>query len=268
VKGSTVDSGTNIEGTQLRLTNLCAGFDGTEIIKVASLEIASGEFVSVVGPSGCGKSTLLRIMARLIAPISGVMEIRGPNQEQTDVRTGFVFQDATLLPWRTAEANIRLPGELEDSPIETSRVRQLAELVGLSFRDLQKRPAALSGGMRMRVSLARALILEPELLLLDEPFAAVDDLLRQQLQSDVLRIQRDLSLTTVLVTHNVAEAVYMSDRVVTLGGCPAQVTSVTPVVLEHSDDVRSSSGFSECLGTVVAALRQHPDNQNHRHRLL
>jgi NitT/TauT family transport system ATP-binding protein len=253
VARSAIESGARNEGTQLRLTDLCAGFDGTDIVNIASLEISAGEFVSLVGPSGCGKSTLLRVIAQLLDPSAGDLDIQTP-RGRTDIRMGFVFQDATLLPWRTAEANIRLPGELEHAPVSAARVSQLAQLVGLSSSDLLKRPVALSGGMKMRVSLARALALEPDLLLLDEPFAAVDDLLRQQLQTDVLRIQQDLQITTVMVTHNVAEAVYMSDRVVTLGGSPAKVTSETTVELEQSDELRSSAAFARCVGIVVAAL--------------
>ena len=241
------------EGTQLRLKNLCAGFQGTPVVRIASLEIRSGEFVSVVGPSGCGKSTLLRVLAGLLEPVSGDFEVQEPT-DRSRLRIGFVFQDATLLPWRTAEANIQLPGELESVPVTASRVRQLATLAGLSETDLQKRPAALSGGMKMRVSLARALALDPDLLLLDEPFAALDDLLRQQLQSDVLQIQKSLNLTTVLVTHNVAEAVFMSDRVITLGGIPAEVTSVTSVNFDRSSDGRRSAAFADSTGKVMAAL--------------
>ena len=245
------------EQPPLRLTNLCAGFGDTTVLRIDSLEIGSGEFVSIVGPSGCGKSTLLRIIAQLLEPKSG--EIRIPRaQQRACTRTGFVFQDATLLPWRTAAANIRLPGELERVSVPMSRLQQLAQMIGLSEDDLQKRPAALSGGMKMRVSLARALALQPDLLLLDEPFAAVDDLLRQQLQTDVLRIQKDLCLTTVMVTHNVAEAVYMSDRVITLGGSPAAVTSTTAVSLDRSDDCRSTAEFGASVGTILEALRSHP----------
>ncbi len=252
-------SGKLTDRPRIRLTDLCVRFDGTAIVRIDSLEIASGEFVSFVGPSGCGKSTLLRIIAQLLIPTSGEIDIFLP-QSHAGIRTGFVFQDPTLLPWRTAIANIRLPGELEQSLVSVSRVHELAQLVGLSPDDLQKRPAALSGGMKMRVSLARALALEPDLLLLDEPFAAVDDLLRQQLQADVLRIQKDLGLTTVMVTHNVTEAVFMSDRVLTLGGSPAGITSTTEVRLNRSAETRSSPAFGESVGAIYEALRlpTHP----------
>lgn len=255
MSSSAVDTDTCSAGAELRLQNVCAGFGDVEVLRIESLEIESGEFVSVVGPSGCGKSTLLRLMAKLLLPVSGTIQIQGPDGT-AGICTGFVFQDATLLPWRTAAANIRLPGELEDAVISSSRIHELARLVGLSASDLQKRPAALSGGMKMRVSLARALALEPQLLLLDEPFAAVDDLLRQQLQDDVLRIQKKLGLTAVMVTHNVAEAVYMGDRVVTLGGgTPATMSGTTEISLDRTGDVRGSMGFAESLGAVMSALR-------------
>lgn len=244
------------EGAELRLGEVRVGFDGVDVVQVGSLEVQTGEFISIVGPSGCGKSTLLRLLAGLLRPNHG--EVSVCRSGGGEVRTGFVFQDATLLPWRTAEANIRLPGELEHEPVADARVQQLAAMVGLTGSDLCKRPAALSGGMKMRVSLARALALAPGLLLLDEPFAAVDDLLRQQLQADVLEIQRELGFTAVMVTHNVAEAVYMSDRVVTLGGMPARVVGETAVDLVRSSEVRSTPEFAEYIGAVMAELRM-PD---------
>ncbi len=245
-------------GAELRLTDLCVSFDGIPILRIDQLNIASGEVVSVVGPSGCGKSTLLRLMARLLRPDSGHVTVRAGNGDET-VRTGFVFQEATRLPWRTAEANIRLPGELEHRAVDSARVEQLARLVGLSLQDLDKRPGALSGGMKMRVSLARALALQPNLLLLDEPLAAVDDLLRQQLQQDVLRIRQELGLTIVLVTHNVEEAVCMSDRVITLGGSPAEIIDVTSVELDRSAEVRGTARFAQYVGQVLSALRPSGD---------
>lgn len=225
------------------------------MLRIDSLQITQGEFVSVVGPSGCGKSTLLRIIAGLLSPSSGTIEYSGSDGDSRP-RTGFVFQEATLLPWRTAETNIRLPGELERSSVSIKQIRRLAELVGLSPTDLRKRPAALSGGMKMRVSLARALAMEPAVLLLDEPFASLDDLLRQQLQADVVRIQKELKLTTILVTHNVPEAVFMSDRVLVLGGTPATVVSDARIPLDgrSGDSVRTTPQFAECVQQIMSAL--------------
>lgn len=235
----------------LQLKNLRAAFDSTDVLVIDDQQIDDGEFLSVVGPSGCGKSTLLRLIAGLLTPSAG--QVLMDDQRDPSVRTGFVFQDATLLPWRTAAANIALPGELEGQPLNGNRLAELADLVGLTTDDLQKRPGALSGGMKMRVSLARALALEPQLLLLDEPFAALDDLLRQQLQQDVRRIQQTLTVTAVLVTHNVTEAVAMSDRVWSLGGHPASVTRVTQVPSERPG--RSSPEFASIVDSVMSSLQ-------------
>jgi len=244
------------DGASVRFDNVRVAFDGDEILHIRQSAIELGSLVAIVGPSGCGKSTLLRIIAGLLEPSGGRLSIDAVEfAGGGDVQTGFVFQDATLLPWRRAAANIRLPGELEGQPVSDSRVSDLARLVGLTDADLQKRPAELSGGMKMRVSLARALALSPRLLLLDEPFAALDDLLRQQLQSDVRRIQQELGITTVLVTHNVSEAVYMSDQVWTLGGSPAEVTSVKVVEIERTESVRGTAEFAACVESVFAVLR-------------
>ena len=240
-------------GTALRLTQLRAGFDGKPVVEIGELDIAPGELVAIAGPSGCGKSTLLRLIAGLLPPDGGHVEFSSPNQGRSP-RIGFVFQDATLLPWRTSADNIRLPGELERNPISPHRVEELATFVGLAQSDLRKRPVALSGGMKMRVSLARALALKPDVLLLDEPFAALDELLRQQLQADVIRMHRELNLTTILVTHNVTEAVFMSDRVITLGGTPARVTGCieTRFVPEHNN--RMSTAFAQANQEVTRLL--------------
>lgn len=242
------------DGVSVRFDNVRVAFDDNAILHIEQSAIEPGSVIAIVGPSGCGKSTLLRIIAGLLEPNSGQVSI-GLVDSGGEVRTGFVFQDATLLPWRRAAANIQLPGELEGQPVSDHRVSELARLVGLTDADLRKRPAALSGGMKMRVSLARALALQPQLLLLDEPFAALDDLLRQQLQTDVRRIQQELGITTVLVTHNVSEAVYMSDQVWTLGGSPAGVTSKTSVQIERTESVRGTAEYAACVETVFAVLR-------------
>lgn len=242
----------------LRLKNLCVAFDAAEILRIDDLIVRSGEWVTLVGPSGCGKSTLLRIIAGLLEPTRGCVDIARGHE----ARTGFVFQDATLLPWRTAYANIGLPGELEGRPVSADRIRELAQLVGLTESDLQKRPASLSGGMKMRVSIARALSLEPGLLLLDEPFAALDDLLRQQLQGDVRTIQQQLGITTVMVTHNVSEAVFVSDRVWTLGGAPASVTSETFIRISRDESARASVEFVQHMESILQTLRSHGERRD------
>ncbi len=200
---------------------------GPPIFRDLNLSIRGGRFVTIVGPSGCGKSTLLRLIADLQTPTSG-SDVHHP--AATGRRVGFVFQHPTLLPWRTAAQNLCLPLELGPKNSEKSFtaadgkfVIPLLEQVGLSAQDAVKRPAEMSGGMQMRLSLARALATDPTILLLDEPFAAVDDFLRMRLQEDIRRLHEDRQLTTVLVTHNIQEAVFLSDQVIVFSGTPAQV---------------------------------------------
>lgn len=200
------------------------GAEAAPVFFELQMSIPAREFVTIVGPSGCGKSTLLRLVAGLQVPTSGTVKRTSPSEN----RVGFVFQHPTLLPWRTAEQNLHLPLELGSSskqvmPEGRHRLQLLLEQVGLSREDAQKRPGQLSGGMQMRLSLARALVTDPKILLLDEPFAAVDDFLRMRLQEDIRRLHEDRGLTTVLVTHNLQEAVFLSDRVVVLNGKPAEV---------------------------------------------
>ena len=166
-----------------------------------SLSVRRGELISLVGPSGCGKSTLLRMIAGLMAPTAGTLSVRAGSVN--DSRTAFVFQDSNLLPWRTVFDNIRLPLELRGEAWveQLAAVESSLKLIGLKPDDATKRPRMLSGGMRMRVSLARALVTKPELLLLDEPFAALDDLLRQQLNEELLRIWTEQRWTGLFVTH-------------------------------------------------------------------
>ncbi|MBL8814212.1 MAG: ABC transporter ATP-binding protein [Planctomycetaceae bacterium] len=193
------------------------------VLKDLSFQVESGQFLALVGPSGCGKSTLLRLFADLLGPVAGTVSRR------SDVgagQIGFVFQQPNLLPWRTGLQNLQLPSELGRSAKEVRSEEELLDLmrqVGLKDSDKDKRPAEMSGGMQMRLSLARALVNEPRILLLDEPFAAVDDLLRMKLQEDVRRIHDERKLTTILVTHNLHEAAYLSDRVLVLSSAPALI---------------------------------------------
>ncbi|HTN74707.1 MAG TPA: ATP-binding cassette domain-containing protein, partial [Pirellulaceae bacterium] len=172
----------------LRASHVSQSFGGGLVLDDLSLSIAAGEFVSLVGPSGCGKSTLLRLFAGLLAPTAGEITISG-----TTPRVAFVFQEATLLPWRTVVENIALPLELAGIARDQrmAAVLESLDLIGLTRDDAGKFPRELSGGMRMRVSLARALVTRPDVLLLDEPFAALDDLLRQQLNEELLRLWQE-----------------------------------------------------------------------------
>lgn len=230
-----------------------------------SLVVGAGEFLSLVGPSGCGKSTLLRLLAGLLKPTSGSVARSAPAIGGRS-SIGFVFQHPTLLPWRTAEANLQLPMELGSgsSPrqLTSSDCRELLHQVGLSPSDAGKRPGELSGGMQMRLSLARALATEPDVLLLDEPFAAVDDLLRLRLQEDVRRLHESRRLTTILVTHNLHEAVFLSDRVIVLSGSPSHIRSDISVRTSQarSPAYRESDEFYAFVKSVSASLFRVPES--------
>jgi NitT/TauT family transport system ATP-binding protein len=228
----------------------------------ASFNIARGEFIAIVGPSGCGKSTLLRMIAGLIDPTQGQVTVAGKPavEARHRERIGFVFQDPRLLPWRTAVQNVGLPLELEQVPRETrdSRVPNALSLVGLQPADALKTPRMLSGGMRMRVSLARALVTEPDLLLLDEPFGALDDLLRQQLNAELVRIWMQRRPTTVFVTHNVSEAVFLSQRILIVTPAPGRIAADVRVPFDYprAADLRAMAEFARCAGDISERLRE------------
>ena len=246
------------------LRDVSVGFPGGDqlVLSGVSLAIRRGEFVSFVGPSGCGKSTLLRLLAKLLSPSGGVL-LRDERLRDGEIsRVGIVFQHPTLLPWRTAAQNIRLPLELGRTKhhrvLPDDQIRQRLEQVGLAPSDTIKRPPQLSGGMQMRLSLARALATDPAVLLLDEPFAAVDDLLRLKLQQDIRGLHDARGLTTVLVTHNLQEAVFLSDRVFVLAGTPSSVAAEVAVdwTGHRNAEFRSSPAFGECSRRLAAALFQ------------
>lgn len=227
-------------------------------VREVNLSVRRGELISLVGPSGCGKSTLLRMIAGLMSPTGG--ELRVNVGSASDSRTAFVFQDSNLLPWRSVFDNIRLPLELRGEPFDKQRVavEESLKLIGLKPDDAIKRPRMLSGGMRMRVSLARALVTRPELLLLDEPFAALDDLLRQQLNEELLRIWSEQRWTGIFVTHNVAEAVFLSQRVLVMSKSPGTFVADIAVPFEHprDPDLRSTPEFAKLTGEVSHRLRE------------
>jgi len=223
-----------------------------------SLDIADGEFVALLGPSGCGKSTLLRLMAALEEPSSGIIQIE--NRPASDMarshRLGVAFQDHALLPWLSILDNVALPFRLAGIAVDRTRVNELLSLVGLSeFADA--RPKQLSGGMRQRASIARALALQPEVLLLDEPFGALDAVTRRHLNDELQRIWQQNSITTVLVTHSVDEALYLADRIVVLSGRPGRIlrTVDVPFGRPRTREMSRGAEFHRLCDDLTDALR-------------
>jgi NitT/TauT family transport system ATP-binding protein len=226
------------------------------------LTIERGEFVSLIGPSGCGKSTLLRVIADLLAPTSGTVQVNGKSARRArlDQDYGFAFQQAGLLDWRTVQANVELPLELHgvDRAKRRARANELLELVGLS--DFAKqRPPQLSGGMQQRVAIARALAESPALLLMDEPFGALDEMTRERMQNELVRIAGETSAAVVFVTHSIPEAVFLSQRVVVMSPRPGRVAEIIPVTLgDRTDDTREAPEFYAAITQVREALRGRP----------
>jgi NitT/TauT family transport system ATP-binding protein len=191
-------------------------------ITSVSFEIRAGEFISILGPSGCGKSTLLLMVAGLLAPTEGRVLVRGRALTEPQNDFGIVFQDPVLFPWRTVQGNVELPAEVAGvaRPRRAERAVQTIRLVGLAGFET-KYPEELSGGMQQRVAIARALSLEPSLLLMDEPFGALDAITREQLNLELQRISLESKATVIFVTHSISEAVFLSDRVLVMSGRPA-----------------------------------------------
>ncbi len=229
------------------------------------LTVGEGEFVSLIGPSGCGKSTLMRLIADLDAPTTGTVEVFGKpaDRARRDQDYGIAFQQAGLLPWRTVAANIALPLELHGigAAERRSRVAELAELVGLSdFAD--RHPDQLSGGMQQRVAIARALAERPRLLLMDEPFGALDEMTRERMQTELSRIAAETGAAVVFVTHSIPEAVFLSDRVVVLSPRPGRITAILETGFEpdspRDESLRESALFFERVTAVREALHGTP----------
>jgi NitT/TauT family transport system ATP-binding protein len=223
------------------------------------LTVAAGEFVSLIGPSGCGKSTLLRIVANLIEPSEGSVLVNGKPaaRARLDQDYGIAFQSAGLLEWRTVQGNVELPLGLHGVGKEQRRAQalELLDLVGLAdFASY--RPSQLSGGMQQRVAIARALARRPALLLMDEPFGALDEMTRERMQSELIRICAETSAAVVFVTHSIPEAVFLSQRVVVMSPRPGRITEIVDVPLAMRDeDVREAEQFFATITDVREALR-------------
>ena len=234
----------------ISVSEVTKNFDEVHALKEVNLDIATGEFVTIVGPSGCGKSTLLRIIAGLISTQGSV--------EKPD-KGAFVFQDAALLPWRTVQKNAELLMELEDGFSKQERVTRVSsalQQVGLSGFE-KSYPHQLSGGMKMRLSLARALVLRPEYLLLDEPLSAVDELTRELLQEEIHALWKEEKFTAILVTHNVAEAVFLSNRVVDMSPRPGEIVHVVDVPFKKRNQLlRSKAQFTKLVSDISGKLRE------------
>ena len=223
-----------------------------------SITVERGEFVTFLGPSGCGKSTLLRLVSGLSPVSEGAVEVNGMTPANARDLMSFIFQDATLLPWRTVEENVGLGLELEHAARDLRRVRvaEMLELVRLTHV-ARRYPRQLSGGMKMRVSIARALVSRPRILLMDEPFAALDEMSRDRLNEELLRLYAEHKWTVLFVTHSVAEAVFLSSRIVILAAHPGRVAHEMPVNLPwpRTAETRESIEYEETVTQASRLLR-------------
>lgn len=244
---------------RIAISDICKSYmsdQGIEnkVLNSVTFEIDQSEFVSIVGPSGCGKTTLLKIISGLILPDSGLVTIGGdsPSKSRRSKSIGYVFQDPALIPWRTVYENIKLPTEVNRQIGETNyrSIEELISLVGLEGF-AKHYPHQLSGGMRQRVSLARALSVNPKLLLMDEPFGALDEITREAMRYELLNIWNKTKATVLFVTHNSTEAVLLSDRVIVMPESGIGTTSVT-VSLERprSERTESNAGFNQLVSEV------------------
>jgi NitT/TauT family transport system ATP-binding protein len=226
--------------------------NGTTALSGVDLTVKKGEFVTVVGPSGCGKSTLLRIASGLTPATAGETHV-------ATKRIGYVFQDATLLPWRSVQANVELLAELNgiSKKARVTKAAEAIELVGL--KGFEKHlPKTLSGGMRMRASLARSLTLDPELFLFDEPFGALDEITRERLNDELIKLFTEQQFAGLFITHSVSEAVYLSTRVVVMSGRPGKIVETfdVPFAYPRNPEIRFTPEFAELAGEVSHALRE------------
>jgi NitT/TauT family transport system ATP-binding protein len=241
--------------SDLVLSHLSKRFaSGTQALGDLSATIREGSFVSLLGPSGCGKSTALRLIAGLDTPTGGTATWQGETPE-----IGFVFQEPTLMAWASAEANAALPLELRGASRKEARARARTALAQVGLSGFEKAlPRELSGGMRMRVSIARALAADPQVLLMDEPFAALDEFTRAKINDDLLTLWAERRFTSIFVTHSVYESVYLSQRIIVLSGRPGQVAAdlTNPAPYPRDEAYRTSSEFNAVARDILAAFRK------------
>jgi NitT/TauT family transport system ATP-binding protein len=252
----TAPAAVNLEGVGKRFGE---GTGAVQAVTDIDLTVAAGEFISLIGPSGCGKSTLLRIVANLIEPTQGTVLVNGKpaGRARLDQDYGIAFQSAGLLEWRTVQGNVELPLGLHGvgKTQRRAQARELLEFVGLADF-AEHRPSQLSGGMQQRVAIARALARRPALLLMDEPFGALDEMTRERMQSELIRICAETSAAVVFVTHSIPEAVFLSQRVVVMSPRPGRITEIVDVPLAGRDeDVREAEQFFAAITDVREALR-------------
>jgi len=230
----------------IAISKVSKHFDEVQALAEVNLNIATGEFISIVGPSGCGKSTLLRVIADLVETDGSVTK---PS------KGAFVFQDSALLPWRTVQRNVELLMELENTDNKKDKARKALEQVGLTGFE-NSYPHQLSGGMKMRLSLARSLVLDPQYILLDEPLSAVDELTREVLQEELHNMWTRDKFTAILVTHNIAEAVYLSNRVVVMSPRPGKITDIVDIPFKkRTPDIRTKPQFTKLVNDISGKLR-------------
>lgn len=254
--GSSVDAAISLRGVAKRFA-LRRRQAPVSALESFDLDIAPGEFVALIGPSGCGKSTTLRLIADLDQATEGTVLVEGkaPRALTESHRLGVAFQDHALLPWLTVRSNLALPFQLAGRPVDQDRISELITLVGLEGFE-RARPKQLSGGMRQRVAIARALALEPDVLLLDEPFGALDAVTRRRLNLELQSIWAAKRITTLLVTHSVDEAVFLADRVVAMSGRPGRIKQdvVIPFERPRSSEIRRTDEFHHLCDVLSLAL--------------
>ena len=236
--------------SKLVVKNLNHSFGDKTVLKDINFSVEKGEFLSLVGPSGCGKSTLLKILANLLQPNEGVIERNDGDAKKISK----VFQEANLLPWMNVEANVNLPLKLKG--IKSDKAMEWLEKVGLA-NNAKQYPDELSGGMKMRVALARAMVMDPEVLLLDEPFGALDEITRQEMGDELIRFRELSPCTTIFVTHSVAEAVYLSERVALMSANPGLITELINIEYpeSRSREWRSETNYLSQVSKLSKALQ-------------